>query len=410
MRGKCGANDNTECTNQTSWPGQSIFLCRDHVNTIPLNKTLSISVVAKRKTDKQSTIRAVEALKAILFRDGFESRNSFIKVHEKRNNSVSSCCCCLYVECGHYDSSDHDKIIDADTKAYLKATCPYCLLKIKKKCTDEMNCCILTMRGGTSTNSVEELYDFVRECRHFAYEMCAIDFVVECNPFENAERHTERYFDYIDLRQDLSSQRLLSTRTLIRDHHHFDKRCAREGGLMNNLCKPNENGVRCVTCERQAVDRFGERFVEIRPRINKDNARKQLAKRVNVCAINDLYLKKIRLDWCSGMIKYREKIRCTLGFCGVNCNQRHNCSSSLSYLPIYFRTKLNNTSHWPRQNYERDHVSNVNGVECGCGMPWQASGQLHNFESSCSWMKATGDVICGDFDSNMHEGINPITS
>ena len=71
---------------------------------------------------------------------------------------------------------------------------------------------------------------------------------------------------------------------------------------------------------------------------------------------------------------------------------------------------MNDTAHWPHQNYERDHASSVNGVECGCGRPWQASGQLHNFESSCGWMKATGDIICGDFDANLHEGINPITS
>ena len=128
------------------------------------------------------------------------------------------------------------------------------------------------------------------------------------------------------------------------------------------------------------------------------------------CAINDLSVRKIQLDLCNGIISYKEKIRETLGFCGINCNQRHNCSSSLSYLPIHIRTKVNDTAHWPHQNYECDHVSNVNRVECGCGRPWQASGQLHNFESSCGWMKATGDVICSDFDSNVQEGINPITS
>ena len=411
MRGKCGANDNMNRTNPMAWPSQSIFLCRDYVNTIPLNKTLLLSVVAKKKSDKQSMIRAIEALKSILFRDGFESRTDFIKSHEGRNRKVSSCCDCFYVECTHYDSPDHNKVLDAATRLYLKSTCLYCLVKIGKRCTtNEMNCCILTMRDRTLTNSVEELYNFVKDCRHFAYEMCAIDFVIEGNPFENAERHTERYFDYIDLRQDLSSQRLLSTKILVRDHHHLDKRCGVEGGLMSNLCKPSENGVRCITCEQQPVKHIGERFVEIRPRVNEDNAREQNAKRVNVCAINDLSLRKIRLDRCNGIISYREKIQETLRFCGVNCNQRHSFSSCLSYLPIYFRTKLNDTAHWSCQNYELDHISNVNGVECGCGRPWQALGQLHNFELSCGWMKATSDVICGDFDSNVHEGINPITS
>ena len=415
MRGKCGANNNIQCTNPMAWPGQSVFLRRDYVNTLPLNKTLSLSVVAKKKSDKQSMIRAVEALKFLLFKDGLESHVDFFELHKGRNRKVPSCCDCSYLECDHYDLTDHDKVLDEETKTYLRSTCPYCLVKVGKRCdeTTTMTCCIRAMRTLLLTkSSVEELWNFVKDCHHFTYEMCAIDFVVEGNPFENAERHTERYFNYIDSKQDMSSQRLLSTRILVKDHLLDDDKqcCSREGGLMSNLCKPSKNGVRCVTCERQPIEHVGKRFVEIRPRVNKDNARKQIAKRVNVCAINDLSLRKIRLDCCGDLLTYGKKIRETLGFCGMNCNQRHNVSSSLSYLPIYFRTKMNDTAHWPRQNYERDHASNVNGVECGCGRPWQASGQLHNFESSsCGWMKATGDVICGDFDANMHEGINPIT-
>ena len=67
MRGKCGANDNIQRTNPMAWPGQSVFLHRDYVNTLPLNKTLSLSAVAKKKSNKQSTIRAIEALKFLLF-------------------------------------------------------------------------------------------------------------------------------------------------------------------------------------------------------------------------------------------------------------------------------------------------------------------------------------------------------
>ena len=56
MRGKCGANDNIKCTNPIAWPGQSIFLRRNYVDSIPLNNTLSLSVICKKKGDKQSTI------------------------------------------------------------------------------------------------------------------------------------------------------------------------------------------------------------------------------------------------------------------------------------------------------------------------------------------------------------------
>ena len=187
---------------------------------------------------------------------------------------MPSCCDCSYIECDHYDSTDHDKVLDEEIKTYLRSTCPYCLVKVGKRCTaDEATttCCIRAMRKGTLlTKSVEELWNFAKDCHHFTYEMCAIDFVVEGNPFENAERHTEHYFNYIDSKQDMSSQRFslyLSTRILVKDHLLDDKQCcSREGGLMSNLCKPSENGVRCVMCERQPIEHIGKRFVEIRPR------------------------------------------------------------------------------------------------------------------------------------------------
>ena len=118
----------------------------------------------------------------------------------------------------------------------------------------------------------------------------------------------------------------------------------------------------------------------------------------------------MRLEKCTGIITFREQIRKSLGFCGINCNQRHNLSSGLSYLPIYFRTKLNDTAHWPRQNYEKDHIANLQGKECGCGEAWLPSGRLHNYEGKCGWLNVTGDVICSDYNSDIYEGINSMTS
>ena len=39
-------------------------------------------------------------------------------------------------------------------------------------------------------------------------------------------------------------------------------------------------------------------------------------------------------------------------------------------MPIRFRTMVDNTIHWPTQNYELDHVANVRGKKCGCGRKW----------------------------------------
>ena len=49
----------------------------------------------------------------------------------------------------------------------------------------------------------------------------------------------------------------------------------------------------------------------------------------------------------------------------------HNLDSSLSMLPLYFLSKVDNTIHFVRQNYEIDHIANVRGKTCSCGKPWQ---------------------------------------
>ena len=68
------------------------------------------------------------------------------------------------------------------------------------------------------------------------------------------------------------------------------------------------------------------------------------------------------------MKKYR---RTKYGLCDVNCYQNHNLMSSLSLMPLYVQAMVNDTIHWPRQNYEKDGVSNVRGLFCGCGRKWQ---------------------------------------
>ena len=62
----------------------------------------------------------------------------------------------------------------------------------------------------------------------------------------------------------------------------------------------------------------------------------------------------LHCKWCS-----------TFGLCGANCNQKHNIMSSLSLLPIYFHTMVDNIIHCPHQNYVKDHVANVRGAKRG---------------------------------------------
>ena len=45
-------------------------------------------------------------------------------------------------------------------------------------------------------------------------------------------------------------------------------------------------------------------------------------------------------------------------------------------------TTVDDTAHWPRQNYEKDHISNVRRLQCGCGEKWshddKGNKQPHN--------------------------------
>ena len=65
--------------------------------------------------------------------------------------------------------------------------------------------------------------------------------------------------------------------------------------------------------------------------------------------------------------------------------------------------------HWPRQNYECDHVSNVRGKNCSCGQLWQmdveGNKKLHNLDGACTWVQSTGDVICSNYAKPLFYGL-----
>ena len=108
--------------------------------------------------------------------------------------------------------------------------------------------------------------------------------------------------------------------------------------------------------------------------------------------------------------EYRRK---KYGLCGVNCYQNHNLMSSLSMMPLYFLTLVDDMTHWPRQNYEKDCVSNVRGLLCGCGREWQINNdgkKLLRSLSKCAWKKITGDVICSNYEKSSNHGLNRIKS
>ena len=112
----------------------------------------------------------------------------------------------------------------------------------------------------------------------------------------------------------------------------------------------------------QFADDHGINYVKIRPKTNEEAYRSQIVRRINITPINGMSMRKIDLaTTATNELLLNERRRRVNGLCGVNCYQKHNLMSSLSMMPIHFRTTVDDTVHWPRENYENDCVSNVRG-------------------------------------------------
>ena len=124
--------------------------------------------------------------------------------------------------------------------------------------------------------------------------------------------------------------------------------------LLNTVYKAYLNGSKCANCEMQDNVNRGANYVPLRPQSNDDHTRKQVALHFNVCPINHLGCRRVRLTECQDIVGLRLRRR-RYGYCRVNCNLCHNLSSTLAMLPMNLRTCIDDTIHWPRQNYEKDH-------------------------------------------------------
>ena len=65
--------------------------------------------------------------------------------------------------------------------------------------------------------------------------------------------------------------------------------------------------------------------------------------------------------------------------------------------------------HWPRQNYEKDHVCNICGHKCGCGSEWKEDYKFHDIHT-CGWLSGTGDIICSEYSKDTSYSLNRIRS
>ena len=123
--------------------------------------------------------------------------------------------------------------------------------------------------------------DFLTTCRHFKYKQAYFNFSLEGNLFENAIRHSIRYFASINHRYDACVQNLNYMQLMTQ----WVKKgiCGDNKPLTNALCKvgiicrSSFNGPHCSMCEMQKKQDSGIKYVKIRPMTNEDGWRHQMA-------------------------------------------------------------------------------------------------------------------------------------
>ena len=230
---------------------------------------------------------------------------------------------------------------------------------------------------------------------------------MEGNIFETVHRHAIRYFSSIDIAEAFTSQRFkqLSMSDEVVSKLNLSHCIA----LLNTICRIGNNGAKCANCEMQEDSMRNSYYVPLRPKSNEDHLCKQVALRINVCPVNHLGTHRIHLTEFKDSVDLEKHRRKQYGYCGSNCNLRHNLSSTLAMMCLNLRTQVDDTVHWPRQNYEKDHEANVCGPRCGCHQEWRKYKRLHNV-SECGWMQRSGDVICAEYDKDTNYGLNTIKS
>ena len=83
----------------------------------------------------------------------------------------------------------------------------FAFFKIGKSCNrSDGDCCIKRMEGRDKFFDISDAARFFQNCYHFSYEREYLDLCIKGNIFENAQRHSIRYVNFIDRREDFTSQ------------------------------------------------------------------------------------------------------------------------------------------------------------------------------------------------------------
>ena len=191
------------------------------------------------------------------------------------------------MKCTHFnDATD----LKQSCRNYYSTTCPICMFKISGCCYRTSGvCCVKGMRKRLQLSSMDEADAFVQNCYHFNYERSYLNLCIEGNLFENAFRHTIRYFNLIDRTKDFMTQRFKTLKL----NKKYVKKCFRKEissnmAMMNTIYTLHTNGAHCPNWEMQSADDHGINYVKIRPKTNEDACRSQIVRRINITPINDM--------------------------------------------------------------------------------------------------------------------------
>ena len=88
---------------------------------------------------------------------------------------------------------------------------------------------------------MDEADGLIRNSYHFNYERSYLNLCMEGNLFENAQRHTIRYFNLINHREDFTTQQFKTLKL----NDNYMKRCFRNEvssdiAMLNMICKSQQ--------------------------------------------------------------------------------------------------------------------------------------------------------------------------
>ena len=113
------------------------------------------------------------------------------------------------------------------------------------------------------------------------------------------------------------------------------------------ICRSSFNGAHFSMCEMPKKARQWDRICQ-----DKTNDQQRWLATSNNMKNNNMGMRHVELCSIHNKLRIRESRSFQCGMCSSHCLMNHNLHLNLSMLPMYFRSRVDDMIHWPRQNYE----------------------------------------------------------